>query len=374
MRELTRYDAACRALAEARTVDEAKDIRDKSIAMATYARQAKNRELEADAVEIRLRATRRLDQLRQVQKESVGLNPGGRPVKTGVLETPVLPTLASEGIDKNLAKQGRTLGALSDPKFEEVVADARDKVARAVRNAVREAEILQERETYHSRVEHGGTVVDLESAIQAGRRFGVICADPPWSFEAYSGKGKQRSAERHYDTWSLDRIKALAVGNLAADDCALLLWAVWPELDGALEVITAWGFEYQTAGFVWVKQNPSGEGLFTGMGYHTRANTEPCLLATRGSPQRLAADVHQVVMAPVGRHSKKPTEVYSRIQRLYPGPYLELFARQPRDGWTVWGNEVDNYDAVDDVTKSFEVAYEVIRERKATGGPSWSPK
>ena len=108
-----------------------------------------------------------------------------------------------------------------------------------------------------------------------------------------------------------------------------------------------------------------------GMGYHTRANTEPCLLATRGNPPRLADDVHQVIMAPVGEHSAKLDEAYSRIRRLYPGPYLELFARKPRDGWTVWGNEVDGYDAVDDVTKSFEVAYETIRERKAAPAPGF---
>ena len=128
--------------------------------------------------------------------------------------------------------------------------------------------------------------------------------------------------------------------GLAADDCALLLWAVWPELDGARDVIRAWGFEYKTCGLLWVKLNPNGEGLFTGMGYHTRANTEPCLLATRGSPRRLANDVHQVVMAPFREHSKKPEEVARRIERLYPGPYLELFARgEARPNWTVWGNE-----------------------------------
>ena len=113
-RLLIRYDNACRALAEARSVDEVKDVRDKAIAMAAYARQARNRDLEADAIEIRLRATRRLDQLRQAQKTTVGLNEGGRPRKTGVSDTPVVPTLASQGIDKNLAKQGRVLGALSN--------------------------------------------------------------------------------------------------------------------------------------------------------------------------------------------------------------------------------------------------------------------
>jgi N6-adenosine-specific RNA methylase IME4 len=168
----------------------------------------------------------------------------------------------------------------------------------------------------------------------------VICVDPPWQFHTYSGQGEPRSAERHYDTMTLDDIAALPVKPLAADDCALLLWAVCPELPGAIDVIRAWGFEYLTVAFAWVKQNPSGDGLFTGLGYHTRSNVELCLLALRGAPVRLANDVHQVVMAPVSAHSEKPAEVYRRIERLYPGPYLELFARRERPGWAVWGDEV----------------------------------
>jgi hypothetical protein len=148
---LIKYDTACRALAEAKSVDEVKDIRDKAVAMAAYARQAKNRDLEADAVEIRMRATRRLDQMRQGQKETVGLNQGALPGKTGLRGNPVLdprPTLRAQGIDKNLAQQGRVLGALSDENFEAMVVATRDKVARAVRTAVREVEMKQKRESY----------------------------------------------------------------------------------------------------------------------------------------------------------------------------------------------------------------------------------
>jgi N6-adenosine-specific RNA methylase IME4 len=340
---LVRYDAACRALAEARNIDEVKDIHDKAIAMAAYARQAKNRDLEADAVEIRMRATYKLGQLCRAQKESVGLAKGGEQYhqkpSTGLSVNPV-PTLASQGIDKNLAHQGRVLAALSPERFEQAVVDARSATTRAFRNVVNAAIIEQERESYRARTEHGATIADLEALVSDGKKFGVICPDPPWTFEPYSDKGKQRSAERHYDTWSLDRIKTLPVQALAANDCALLLWAIWPRLNDALDVIRAWGFEYQTCGFLWVKHNPKGEGLFWGMGYHTRANTEPCLLATRGEPRRLANDVHQVVMMPVGAHSEKPEEVARRIERLYGGPYLELFARRPREGWTTWGNEI----------------------------------
>jgi N6-adenosine-specific RNA methylase IME4 len=184
-------------------------------------------------------------------------------------------------------------------------------------------------------------VHDLNRLIATGQRFAVICADPPWRYETWSAKGQGRSAEQHYRTAGVDEIKQFPVAQLAADDCTLLLWATWPCLLDALDVITAWGFTYKTAAFVWVKQNRSGLGLFTGLGKWTRANTEPCLLATRGSPHRQARDVHQVILSPVAAHSRKPDEAQVRIERLLAGPYLELFARRPTPGWTVWGDQIE---------------------------------
>jgi N6-adenosine-specific RNA methylase IME4 len=196
-------------------------------------------------------------------------------------------------------------------------------------------------------IEDGCTVEDLHALIAAGKKFSVIYADPPWEFKVYSGKGKQRSAERHYDTASLDDIKTLPVGNLAGSDCALFLWCVMPELPGALDVIHSWGFEYKTVAFVWVKTNENdtfidreGAGLHWGMGYWTRANVELCLLATKGAPKRLDRGVHQVIVSPVGEHSRKPDEVQVRIERLLEGPYLELFGRRTAPQWTVWGNQI----------------------------------
>lgn len=190
--------------------------------------------------------------------------------------------------------------------------------------------------------EEGCTVDSLGELIKAGKKYSVIYADPPWSFKVYSGKGKQRSADRHYDTKSLDDIKAMSeyVVPLAADDCALLMWAVMPELPGALSVVESWGFTYKTVAFTWIKQNKSGDGLFWGMGYWTRANAEVCLLATKGAPRRQAMDVHSVIMSPVSEHSRKPDEVQVRIERLLPGPYLELYGRRATPGWTVWGNQI----------------------------------
>ena len=135
------------------------------------------------------------------------------------------------------------------------------------------------------------------------------------------------------------------VVRLADRDSALLLWTTMPHLPDAWRLVEAWGFAYKTVGFTWAKRTPSGDGWHMGPGYWTRSNTEPCLLATKGSPPRLAADVSQLVIAPVGRHSAKPAEVHDRIERLVAGPYLELFARRVRPGWTAWGNEIEGHVA-----------------------------
>jgi N6-adenosine-specific RNA methylase IME4 len=336
---LALYDAARHALAEAKRVDEVKDIRDKAIAMAAYARQAKNRDLEADAVEIRMRATRRLDQLRQAQAATVGLNGGS--LRRGVNDTPrdLRPTLGSQGIDKNLAKQARVLGAMDDAAFEEKVAEARASAARVFRRAVREAEIAQEREERRARTALGGGVADLHALIASGFRAGSIAIDPPWQLETYSEHARGGVWE-HYETMPLDAIKALPLRKLAAEDCAVFLWCTWPNMPMWASVLEAWGLTFSGLAFDWIKLNPSGEGLHWGNGYGTRANPEPCLLAKVGHPLRLDESVHSVIMAPVRAHSEKPDEAYRRMERLYGGPRLELFARKPREGWKTWGNEL----------------------------------
>ena len=181
------------------------------------------------------------------------------------------------------------------------------------------------------------------------KKYAAIYADPPWHFKAWSGKGTDRAADNHYPTMSSDDISALSVAALAADDCALFIWACWPTLPEALAVIEAWGFKYKTCAFCWLKADPyrlfADEFTpFAGMGYWTRANSEVCLLATRGSPKRRNADVRQGIIAPRREHSRKPDEVYDRIERLVDGPYIELFARTRRSGWDVWGNQTDKFE------------------------------
>lgn len=173
----------------------------------------------------------------------------------------------------------------------------------------------------------------------------VIYADPAWEFETYSENGKDRSPEKHYDCMPLAKIKALPVREIAADDCALLMWTTDPLLNRAFEVIEEWGFKFKTVGFYWIKVSQKWQPI-SGQGYWTRANPEICILATRGKPQRLAKDVDRVIMAQRTIHSEKPHEAYRRIERLVKGPYLEMFCRHARPGWMHWGNEIGKLGGV----------------------------
>lgn len=190
--------------------------------------------------------------------------------------------------------------------------------------------------------------------------FGAILADPPWRFKVWSGsevvqaresKSTYKPASVHYRTMTVEELSALPIGDLAAADCALFMWVSWPVLLEAITLIELWGFKYKTCAFDWMKAHTQQIDIFRddadalmGMGYWTRANSEPCLLATRGKPKRLNADVRQGIIAPRREHSRKPEGVHDRIERLVAGPYLELFARETRPGWTAWGNEVGKFD------------------------------
>ena len=176
------------------------------------------------------------------------------------------------------------------------------------------------------------------------QKYQVIYADPPWDYQQCRLSG---SAKKHYPTMRIEELCALPVADIADRDCALFLWATFPQLPEALRLIQAWGFVYKTVAFVWLKQNRKALTWFYGLGFWTRSNAEICLLATKGHPKRQSAGIHQLVISPVEQHSKKPDEVREKIAALMGDvPRIELFARQQTPGWDVWGNEVENSTAL----------------------------
>lgn len=174
------------------------------------------------------------------------------------------------------------------------------------------------------------------------KKYSIIYADPPWRYKVWSNKGKGRSAESHYPTMQKEDIQRLPIRAISKKNSVLFLWVTAPCLIEGIELITAWGFTYKTVAFTWVKQNKKSDGIFTGMGYYTRANAEFCLLATKGKVlERKSHSVSSVVLSHIERHSKKPDEVRKRIVELFGDiPRIELFAREQADGWDCWGNEI----------------------------------
>ncbi len=177
--------------------------------------------------------------------------------------------------------------------------------------------------------------------------FKTVLADPPWRFQNRTGKvaPEHRRLDR-YSTMGLDEIKGLQVRDVVADNAHLYLWVPNALLPEGLAVMESWGFRY-VSNIVWAKRRKDGGPDGRGVGFYFRNVTELILFGVRGSMRTLAPARRQVNMIETRKreHSRKPDEQYDLIEECSPGPFLELFARHPREGWVVWGDE-----AADDVT------------------------
>jgi len=176
------------------------------------------------------------------------------------------------------------------------------------------------------------------------RRFGTVLADPPWRFKNNTGKiAPEHRRLARYGTLSLDEIKALPIGDVAADTAHLYLWVPNALLAEGLAVMSAWGFEYKS-NIVWHKIRKDGGPDGRGVGFYFRNVTEIVLFGVRGKNARtLAPGRRQVnfIASQKREHSRKPDELYPIIEACSRGPYLELFARDQRTGWHTWGNQAD---------------------------------
>lgn len=182
---------------------------------------------------------------------------------------------------------------------------------------------------------HATLVQHNEPLPVSQRRYTVILADPPWRYK--SSPAASRSVDYHYPTMAIEDIQKMPVGELADKNAVLFMWSTGPKLAESISVVKAWGFTHQTSA-VWDKQR-------IGMGHYFRQQTEHLLLATKGKPLTppYEARVSSLIQSPRSKHSVKPDEVYEIIECMYPGaPRIELFARNKREGWDAWGNEVQD--------------------------------
>lgn len=170
----------------------------------------------------------------------------------------------------------------------------------------------------------------------------VILCDPPWAFEHYTASGQNKAPQKHYACLSSDALRALPVRDLAADNCALVMWTCAPFLPAAIDLLAAWGFAFKSAG-AWAKQSSTGQKWAFGTGYCYRSAAEFWLLGTRGAPNQKVRNVRNLIVAPVREHSRKPDQMRADCERLWDGPRVELFAREAAPGWDRWGNETEKF-------------------------------
>lgn len=176
------------------------------------------------------------------------------------------------------------------------------------------------------------------------KKYNIILADPPWK---YNSRANHKTRFRggacgHYKLMSMKEIKALPVGDLAEENCALFLWTTFPYIDKQIQLFDHWGFKYRTVGFTWIKLNKKNKKPFFGVGFYCKSNAEVCLLGIKGRLKPVSNKVSSVVMSPRRKHSQKPDEVRSRIVELFGDlPRIELFAREGEPGWDLWGLEAE---------------------------------
>ena len=338
MNALAHYETARAALAACHTIDEVRELRDRAEAMAAYARQAKDDALVRWATEIKVRAERRAGQMLCESPK----NPGAKGTARRQHEvrshrgTAPPPKLDELGITKNDSSRWQKLASIEEEVFEKALVE-RSLAAAYVTTAsflrqVKEAEREQRREANRATVDETD---DLSDADLAGK-FSTIVIDPPWDWGDKGDVDQLGRAKPTYATMTLPELLELPVGTMADSDCHLYLWITNRSLPKGFALLEEWGFRYVTA-LTWCK--PS-----FGMGNYFRGSTEHVLFGVKGSLALKRKDVGTWFTAPRGSngHSSKPAAFYALVESCSHGPYLEMFARSCRAGWTSWGAEIVN--------------------------------
>jgi N6-adenosine-specific RNA methylase IME4 len=330
---LAKFDAARRALAEAHSIDEVKDIHDKAEALRLYLKQAgESAEMQNHCAEIKLRAGRRAGEMLRV----MNLNKGGGDRKSNHRlhgATGDSPTLSDMGLSRSQSSRWQSIADLPEDDFEQYISNTKEKNAElTTQGALRiakEAKRKKKREQNRELVRATPPAIEM---AQSGRRYQAIAIDPPWDWGDEGDVDQFGRAQPTYDTMSFEQVRELPVGELAADNAHIYLWITNRSLPKGFALLEKWGFRYVTC-LTWCK--PS-----IGMGNYFRGSTEQILFGVKGQLSLLRSDMGTWFSAPRrGRHSGKPEEFYKLVEECSPGPWLEMFARKERNGWARWGAE-----------------------------------
>lgn len=315
-----------RMLANIETVGDAATVRRAATAMKELARQAGlSLEEQNRAAEAKIRAEWQGGRLlRRMERGEPG-----RPEKGSSAGSisPYRMALDEAGIGLQEAQRWQRLADFDADRLAELIQSCEDELTTAfVLRAWRREEKNEKPAPELSAL----AVRALRDLGAGGRKWATIYADPPW---LYGNQGTRGATGDHYGGMTAAEVAALPVGDIAADNAHLHLWTTNAFLFDARAVLESWGFTYKSC-FVWVKPQ-------MGMGNYWRVSHEFCLFAVRGNAPFGSRSEMSWREWPRGSHSAKPERMYELIEKVSPGPYVELFARRRREGWSAWGNQID---------------------------------
>jgi N6-adenosine-specific RNA methylase IME4 len=318
---ISRLTQAEAALAVVGHPSDAADIADKAEAARIYAKRiGASLPVINKATTIKLQAERKAGEL----LAGMELHGGDRSKVTS-------RNLDAIGITKSQSSRWQRAATVPDEVFKKYLEDA-DSMGREITTSgvLKLANSHAPKNGARTPERTEGICTNLHDLVATGQKFGTIYADPPWR---YNNQGTRAATDNHYDgDMSIDDICAMPIRELAADKCHLHLWTTNAFLFECSRIFDAWGFEFKST-FVWVK--PS-----FGIGNYWRNSHEIMLLAIKGGQTALSRSEKSWTECKRGGHSAKPEIVRHSIERLSPGPFLELFGRSPRTGWTVFGNQI----------------------------------
>ena len=320
-------ESAERAIEQASTIPEAKQVLDQVQTIRDHSKRLRlERGLQNLVAACAIKTQRKLGAMLAEMPM-----PHGRPGKRSHDVT----LLSDVGISKMQSYRWQLIAGIPERDFQafvdEVVASERELTTASV---LKLAKRLKAAQTSGPAAQSNGSTShvygSLDELIATERKFSTVYADPPWR---YDNQATRAATDNHYPTMTVDKIAAMPVNEVVAENAHLHLWTTVAFAADAFEIIKAWGFTYKSQ-LIWVKPQ-------MGIGNYWRVSHEILLFAVRGSCPFLAHDERSWIEAPRGRHSAKPDLVRSRIEKVSPGEYLEMFGRKVIRGWAVLGNQVD---------------------------------
>lgn len=323
---LFHFTQARQALQKAKTIDEVRVVRDAAERLRLYLKQTKESlELQNDAAEIGLRAERRAGEM---IKESE-LHQGGRPKTPTTLVGVSEPIKLSEvGISHNQSSRWQAIASIPEEQFEQAIGQAKIAGQELTRTMLHK--IAKREDNARQRAEVAARIVQMPQG-----KYSCIVIDPPWPMEKIKRDERPNQVGFEYPTMTEEELRAFPLPDMAADDCHLYLWTTHKFLPMALRLAEHWGFRYQCL-MTWIKN--VGFTPFSWM-----YSTEHVLFCRHGSLPLEKLGMRLDFAAKVREHSRKPDEFYDLVRQASPGPRIDVFSREEREGFDQHGKETERF-------------------------------